>query len=111
MKPFPVGAGIPLGGVVGVDEQISELDVIRFNEDRGLRVYVFGEEKLVVDDDTKRSIADAWVDNGDHIPIFIDQITGIVKDVQDSRMASRCQPVNDRGREGTSMDRFHSRVI
>jgi hypothetical protein len=31
--------------------------------------------------------------------------------MQNSRMASCCQPVNDRGREGTSMDRFHSRVI
>ena len=64
---------------------------------------MFREDYIFLHNNIERSIADLRCDDGNNISVLVDQITGVVKDVQDNWLVGVCQPMNSLMRQGKRM--------
>jgi len=67
-----------------MDEQISEMKLIGENQERRLDAETPGKQDIILNDKIERSVPDLRCDDGQNFPALIDQIAGMVKDVQNT---------------------------
>lgn len=95
MDVFPIGAWRPLIRVVNLNNYIIHAKFIFFNGNRRMSIEVLGKKMTIWYDEVERSISNLRRDNGQNLPAFIDEVTGVVEDMQDARSVRICQPIKN----------------
>ena len=104
---FPVGTWIPEFCIRCVDGQICKDELIGENRDWRLDAKVLEDENFLFDNKIKRSVPNLWRDDGQNFLALIDQIAGMIEDVQNARVMRICQPITGGGGKRKSINGLH----
>lgn len=74
------------------------------NGDLRLDAKIPEDENFLFDNEIQRSIPNLWRDDGQNFLALIDQIAGIIEDVQNAWAARICQPIVGIGSEGKGIN-------